>query len=192
MKRIMAVFMVVFLVLATATPANAEQTCQDVAGVGVLCLTVDGGQVTVTGPLGIDLSAEAPTIEVPVPVPGPTQTVTVPPPAPATVTRTAPPTRAATETATITATPPTVTETSTATRTIARTSPPSPQAGQEQDRPDTIIERVVRNAGVPLLFVILGIALAIGFQYVMYAVGRNDGKHADDKWIESLLNRKRN
>lgn len=188
----MVAVLVAFLVLAPTAPAIAAPTCQDVAEVGSFCLTVEDGRAIVTGPLGINLSVDVP---VPVPteviVPGPTRTVTLPPPAPATVTRT--------QTATVTAAPTTVTEratettrtTVTRTATPTLTSTPMPPVGQERDRPDTMIQQVVRNVGIPLLWIVIGVILALVVQYIMYALGRSDAKHTDEKWLESLLNRKR-
>lgn len=209
-KRLAAVLMAVFLVTAIATPANAAPTCQTVVEIGELCLTVDGGRAIVSGPLGIGLSVDVPqtTIEVPVPVPtqivipGPTQTVTAPGQAPVTVTR-APSTVTQTRTATVTAPPTTATSTVTRTpgptvtaRPTATTAPSSTNsdssARQGQSQPDTIVQRVVKKVGIPLLWVILGIALAIIAQYLMYVMGRSDAKHADDKFLENILNRKKN
>lgn len=197
MKKLASVLMAAFLVVAVPAPAKAEQTCQEVDEVGLVCLTVENGTATVTGPLGIGLSATAPPVEVT--VPGPERTVTLPPPAP--VTKTAAPqtvtkTETATETATVTETPApaTATVTATPTNTPQRSAAPTghTSAGQDPGAPDTIVERVVRNVGVPILWIVIGVALAILIQYLMYALGRSDAKHADDRWLEGILNRKRN
>lgn len=191
MKKLAALLAAIFLVLTTATPATAADQCQEIPGIGPICLTTGGGHVRVTGPLGIDLSAEVPPARVEVPVPTEiTVTVTAPAPAPRTVTRTAIPS-AVTKTVTETQTRTVAASPATVAPTLATPPPPHRSAGQETVPSDTIVQQVVRSVGVPLLWVLLGVALAIVGQYVMYAIGRSEAKHAERRFFESILNRKK-
>lgn len=209
MRKLSAATLVALLtssmIFIPLTPAKAEENCAtvDLLG-GPVCLTVVDGEARVTGLGGVELTAPVPVQEVPVyvNVPGPTITNEVPVPVPGPTVSVPGPTKTVTvpgptETITVPGPTTTVTETQTATAT------PTPGAGQESSSPATITVTTPNDSKpttrtrfiqvtVPqavtfsLLALLLGAFVVLLVMYGMYRLGRKEGEHSLDGFLEEL------
>lgn len=181
MKRYLVAALCMFMVVFFASPALAAPTCQQVLGLGSICLNVQNGRATVDGLNGlVHLDAPAPVQQLPpVIIPGPTVTVT--PPA-ATVTRTT--TTNSTVTATRSAPPVTISASPTgqdvpSSATLSdnnsqpRVSSSPPRAGGGiHILPRTPGPALAAGTGIGLL---LGILLGLFGLFYTYRKGRRKG-----------------
>lgn len=190
----MVVVFLVFIGLPIQMAKAAE--CQEVIGIGQLCLTVEGGQAVVSGPLGIGLSVDVPETRIEVPVPGPV--VTVPAPAPTTIFIPRPTTQTATRTApgataTVTQTPSPSTVTTTITPRPTRTTSPARQTDDQDAKivPDAApngpkTNTIITNAAIGVGFVLLGIALAIALMFLAYRQGKAGAERSFNAFVQDL------
>lgn len=155
--------------------ARAVENCQDIVAVGAICLAVVDGRAVVTGPLGIDISADIPEtiVEVPVPVyvegPAPApitirETVTVPGP-------------------TVTRAPETVTTTQTVTEVSGTTATVTNFPRQRATEGDRLVvqtvevpgksgtETIFKNATIGIGLILLGGLAVLALMFIMYRIG---------------------
>lgn len=195
MKRISAAIAAFLFVVLMATPAQAADNCTDTT-LGPVCLSVDNGKASVTGP-GISLNQDVP-VPAPVIVPGPVVNVPVPGPVvkvPGPTVYVPGPTRVITKvvpgpTRTVEVPGPTQTVTVPGpTRMLPCPTPPVTEKTVTVKTPgDThyIKVSVPQVVAFSLLALILGPILVLLVMYIMYRIGRSEGEHSLDDFLRDL------